>query len=222
MKKILFSALAAIGLLSVASTANAQKLSLDELPPYKLGITAGMNASSFSHAGFDGKFGFHAGVNALFDASGLLENTFVRTELLFQRKGATVGDHTKFRTCYLELPVHYGYAYGINNDWTIFGETGPYFAIGLGGRVRWDYEDVIPDPMDGDKYIIVKEKGSEKFFSNGDDDPSNFDTGWGLHVGAIFQQNHQISIGWDWGFINMNDGLLQNRNFMVSYTYYIM
>lgn len=219
MKKLLFSALAALGLMAFSTNANAQ-ISLEDLPPYKLGVTAGLNASSFSRDGFDGKLGFHVGANALFDASKLLDNTYVRAELLFQRKGSreevfTLDDTKhmmKYRTCYLELPIHYGYACGLDNDWTIFGETGPYFAMGVGGRSRLGYED---------ENTGLKVTHSDKFFS-GPGDPSNFDMGWGIHVGAIFQQDHQLSIGWDWGFINMNDAYLQNRNFMISYTYYFM
>ncbi|MBR0037896.1 MAG: outer membrane beta-barrel protein [Bacteroidales bacterium] len=209
MKKILFSVLLTLGLLSSGSVVYAQNNLIDALPPYKLGVVAGINASSFSHSDFDGKFGFHVGVNALFDASELIQNSYVRTQLLFQRKGARVDNDVKFRTCYLELPVRFGYAYALNNDWTFLGETGPYFALGLGGRVRWE-------DLNGDKH-------DEKFFTNeylGNDDPNNFDMGWGLHFGAIFQQHHELTIGWDWGFINMNDSYEQNRNFMVSYGYY--
>lgn len=213
MKNFLFTALLALGIMAVSTTAKAQ-LSLNNLPPYKLGVTAGLNASNFSHEGFDGKCGFHLGVNALFDASELLDDTYVRAELLFQRKGARVDKdyfQSKIRTCYLELPVRYGYACGLNSDWTIFGETGPYFAIGLGGRIRSEVQD---------EYDKIW-KSSHKFFT-GDNDAHLFDMGWGVHVGGIYQQVHQISIGWDWGFINMNDACLQNRNFMVSYTYYFL
>ncbi|MBO6013663.1 MAG: outer membrane beta-barrel protein [Bacteroidales bacterium] len=219
MKKLFFSLLLATGLMTVSSAAFAQKDILNDLPPYKLGLVAGMNASSFSHDGYDGKFGFHVGINALFDASELIKDTYVRTELLFQRKGArgallssaspVVDSDVRFRTCYLELPVHYGYAYALNSDWTSFGETGPYVALGLGGRIHGE---------DG-----LGNKVSSKFFTNeyaGNDDPNNFDLGWGLHLGTIFQQKHELKIGWDWGLINMNDTFEQNRNFMVSYGFY--
>lgn len=216
MKKMLLLALCA-SLFSVMIPTSAQRLSVDnlDLPPYKLGLTAGFNASSFTAPHYDGKAGFHFGVNAIFDASELLQDTYVRTELLFQRKGASQDwADAKFRTCYLELPVHYGYAYLLNKDWTLIGETGPYVALGIGGRARYD----MPDGLGGSRRV------SEKFFTNeymGEDDPRNLDFGWGFHVGAIFQQNHQLTVGWDFGFINMNDALDQNRNFMISYTYYV-
>ncbi len=209
MKKILFSALLALGLMSAVSTASAQSDLLDALPPYKIGVVAGLNVSHFAESPYnDGKLGFHIGVNALFDASELLNNTYFRTQLLLNRKGAKVNDDVKFRTVYLELPVRYGYAYAINGDWTVMAETGPYLALGLGGRVRWE---------EGSNDV------SCKFFTNeylGDDDPNNFDFGWGLHFGALFQQHHELSAGWDWGFVKLNDVYGSNRNFMISYGYY--
>ncbi len=213
MKQIFLSALLAVaGIFSVSTTASAQTV-MESLPPYKFGFVAGLNASSFSDNQFDGKFGFHVGVNALFDASELLKNTYLRTELLVQRKGARYengGLEVKYRNFYLELPIHYGYALALNSDWTLFGETGPYLAVGIGGRVRSEWDGV---------------KDSEKFFSYKDangDDPNNFDFGWGVHVGGMFQQKHELKIGWDWGFIDMKKNeVSQNRNFMVSYCYYI-
>lgn len=207
MKKLILSALCAIGLMSFSNNANAQLLSgIEGMPPYKLGVTAGFNASKFSESHADMKAGFHLGLDLMLDASDLINNTYARVGLLFQRKGARYDNGQfndgKFRTCYIEVPVHYGYAYRLDGDWTLLGETGPYVALGVGGRYRW-----------GDE--------STKFFSNKDfGDPNNFDLGWGFGAGAIFQQRHQVKIGFDFGLINMTDDLLQNRNLMIGYTYF--
>lgn len=190
----------------------------ENVAPFKLGVTASMNASRFSASGYDAKLGFGLGLTAIFDASDLWKNSYVRTGLLFERLGvrytqwldpelptgsATPGEplhmvrnEVAVRTCYLQVPARYGYSWLLKKDWTLLAETGPYVAIGLGGKV--DHEG--------------------KFFA--DTDAHRFDLGWGLHGGLLLHQDHQVMIGWDWGFINMNDAYCQNRNFMVSYAYY--
>lgn len=209
MKKIIISALCALGIMTISTNADAQLLSgIEGMPPYKLGVTAGFNASTFSASGFDMKAGFNAGLDLMLDASKILNNTYARVGLLFQRKGAK-GDYlvfndAKYRTCYIEIPLSYGYAYRLNSDWALLGETGPYLALGVGGRIHYE--------GDSDKFY------SNDNFSGGD--PCNFDCGWGLAVGGLFQNNHQVKVGFQWGFINMNDDLLQNRNLMISYTYF--
>lgn len=185
----------------------------ENVAPFKLGVQAGLNASTFSASAYDAKAGFHVGLTAIFDASDLLKNTYFRTGLLFQRKGATCtylmpiyDEHSNpvdahkvtdaYRTGYLEIPARYGYSYLLNSDWTLLGETGPYVAFALGGKIDRDF----------------------KLFSDGD--AHRFDLGWGLHLGALLSQDHQLTLGWDWGFVNMSDALLQNRNFQISYAYY--
>lgn len=208
MKKFFLSALCAIGLLSFSSNANAQMLSgIEGMPPYKLGVTAGFNGSKFSESHADMKAGFHVGLDLMLDASDLINNTYARVGLLFQRKGTRYEENVhhnnnRVKTAYLEVPVHYGYAYRIDSDWTVLGETGPYVALGLGGRIHWD-------------------NNSDKFFTNDKiGNPKNFDFGWGLGAGVLFQQRHQVKIGYDFGLINMTDVMLQNRNLMIGYTYF--
>lgn len=207
----------ACGLFLVAgSRAEAQslhsKLTPEWLPSYKLGVITGLNASNFSHSGYDSKCGFHLGVDAMFDMSAFVDNTFIRTGLLFNRKGAKSDwegmEETKYRPCYLEIPVRGGYGYVFSSDVVLYGEAGPYFALGVGGKVRYETRDLMGK----------KVSHSESFF----DDAKRFDFGLGLHAGIILYKRHQISLGYDFGYINMTDGTAQNRNFIGSYTYYFL
>lgn len=233
MRKFLLSILCAVGLMSVCNNADAQVLSnIENIPPYKLGVTAGFNASSFSANRIDPKAGFNIGADLMLDASDLIPNTFVRINLLLQRKGARynwedllgkysaqqgferilMGD-TKVRVWSIEIPVAYGYAYRLNGDWAIFGETGPYFGLGLGGNYK----------SDG-----MLNNGTMSFYGNDIryekellvESPKRLDIGWGFAVGGMLWNQHQFKMGYQIGFININDVFQQNRNFMINYTYF--
>ena len=68
MKKF-FVALVALFASAMVQRANAQLLDFDGMPPYKLGITAGLNIPTFSGAGYDYTVGLNAGVDLMLDAS---------------------------------------------------------------------------------------------------------------------------------------------------------
>ena len=219
MKKLLFSALCALGFWTMSTTANAQLLAdIEGMPPYKLGVTAGVNVSDFTGTACTAKAGFNIGADLMLDASDLLKNTYLRVNLLLQRKGSVydwaeagwVGmelpKDSKIRTWYIEVPLYYGYAHRLNSDWTVFGEMGPYFAVGIGGKYNYDLKS-------GDEKISYF--GSDKL-----GDPKRFDVGWGFAVGGMLNNQHQIKLGYQFGFIDMSELMKQNRNFMINYTYF--
>lgn len=197
--------------------ADAQMLDFDGMPPYKLGVTAGMVVPTFSGAGYDYTLGLNAGVDLMMDASDIFDNTFGRVVVRYAMKGATGPDHyhpdfmnnqkyypkTYFTTHYIEIPVHYGYAWYLDTDWTIMAETGPYLAVGLGGTARPEGETIL---------------GSHSFF--GKHDASRWDVGWGLQASLLFDQQWQLHVAYDWGFKNMNDYFLQNNGLNVGLTFY--
>ena len=203
----------------MSSNANAQLLAdIEGMPPYKLGVTAGVNVSDFTGTACTAKAGFNIGADLMLDASDLLKNTYLRVNLLLQRKGSVydwaeagwVGmelpKDSKIRTWYIEVPLDYGYAHRLNSDWTVFGEMGPYFAVGIGGKYNYDLKS-------GDEKISYF--GSDKL-----GDPKRFDVGWGFAVGGMLNNQHQIKLGYQFGFIDMSKLMKQNRNFMINYTYF--
>lgn len=219
MKKLLLSALCALGFWTMSTTANAQLLAdIEGMPPYKLGVTAGVNVSDFTSTACTAKAGFNIGADLMLDASDLLKNTYLRVNLLLQRKGSVydwaedgwVGmelpKDSKIKTWYIEVPLDYGYAHRLNSDWTVFGEMGPYFAVGIGGKYNYDLKS-------GDEKISYF--GSDKL-----GDPKRFDVGWGFAVGGMLNNQHQIKLGYQFGFIDMSKLMKQNRNFMINYTYF--
>ena len=203
MKKFIIFLVCALSLTGAMAQSKFDKIT-ESLPPFKLGAQAGFNVSWLSHAGYNSHAGFNFGVTAMFDASQLIKDTYVRTGLLVNRKGYDNPDaQQKGNSWYLEIPIRYGYSYLLTNDWTLLGETGPYLAIGTGGTVK---NDIGPDfdYFDGDSY-------------------DRFDFGWGFHFGALYDQHHQVMFGWDLGFVDLNSTFnIKNRNFMISYAYYFL
>ena len=110
-KALLLFALVAISAVSI----NAQ----DNL---KWGVMAGMNVSKYTITGFDSRIGFHAGVKAELglsqDANG--SGAYMDFAALLTLKGAKIDGGSiatvKFNPYYLEIPVHVGYKYAVNEN----------------------------------------------------------------------------------------------------------
>ena len=179
MKKILaLVAILAIGLGSI----NAQ----DNL---RWGVTAGMNVSSLNVTGLDSRVGFHAGVKA---------------ELGLPQFTASF----KINPYYLEIPVHIGYKYAVNDNFSLFANAGPYIAIGLFGKAKITADGSL---VDGGSKVSE----SENVF--GDDGFKRFDLGLGLKAGIEISKKYQFSIGYDFGFIEAEELMgCKNRNLMIS------
>ena len=110
MKKILaLVAILAIGLGSI----NAQE-------SLRWGVTAGMNVSSLNVTGLDSRVGFHAGVKAELGLPQFTEGLYMDFGALLSLKGAKVeaGSMASFKInpYYLEIPVHIGYKYAVNEN----------------------------------------------------------------------------------------------------------
>ncbi|WP_279102676.1 outer membrane beta-barrel protein, partial [Bacteroides acidifaciens] len=126
MKKVLlFFVLVAMSVVSV----NAQ----DNL---KWGVMAGMNVSKYTITGFDSRIGFHAGVKAELGLSQEASGAYMDFAALLTLKGAKIDGGSiasiKFNPYYLEVPVHVGYKYAVNDDFALF----PDFVTFLSSKIR--------------------------------------------------------------------------------------
>ncbi len=207
MKKILlFFALVAMSVVSI----NAQ----DNL---KWGVMAGMNVSKYTITGFDSRIGFHAGVKAELGLSQEASGAYMDFAALLTLKGAKIDAGSlasfKMNPYYLEVPVHIGYKYAVNDDFALFGSAGPYIAVGLFGKAK--------AKVDGD-FVDLGEFGgnsaSEDIF--GDDGFKRFDFGLGLKAGVEFSKKYQVAISYDFGLVEVAKDLgMKNRNLMISLGY---
>lgn len=207
MKKILlFFALVAMSVVSI----NAQ----DNL---KWGVMAGMNVSKYTITGFDSRIGFHAGVKAELGLSQEASGAYMDFAALLTLKGAKIDGGSiasiKFNPYYLEVPVHVGYKYAVNDDFALFGSVGPYIAVGLFGKAKAKVDGNIAD-LGG----LGTKSASEDIF--GDDGFKRFDFGLGLKAGVEFSKKYQVAISYDFGLVEVAKDLgMKNRNLMISLGY---
>lgn len=207
MKKVLlFFALVAISVVSI----NAQ----DNL---KWGVMAGMNVSKYTITGFDNRIGFHAGVKAELGLSQEASGAYMDFAALLSLKGAKIDGGSiasiKFNPYYLEVPVHVGYKYAVNDDFALFGSVGPYIAVGLFGKAKAKVDGSIADFGE-----LGTNSASEDIF--GDDAFKRFDFGLGLKAGVEFSKKYQVAISYDFGLVEVAKDLgMKNRNLMISLGY---
>lgn len=207
MKKVLlFFALVAMSVVSV----NAQ----DNL---KWGVMAGMNVSKYTITGFDNRIGFHAGVKAELGLSQEASGAYMDFAALLTLKGAKIDGGSiasiKFNPYYLEVPVHVGYKYAVNDDFALFGSVGPYIAVGLFGKAKAKVDGNIADLEE-----LGTNSASENIF--GDDGLKRFDFGLGLKAGVEFSKKYQVAISYDFGLVEVAKDLgMKNRNLMLSLGY---
>lgn len=196
MKKILvLFALLAVTLTGVQAQSNL-----------RWGVTGGLNVSHFSPDGFENKAGFHLGAKAELGFPDALDGLYMDFGLAHLEGLKVDGDEgeVKFTPYYLEIPVHVGYKFPVSSKCTLFANAGPYLSIGMFGKSKVEVKD---------------ETEKTDFFGN--DGADRFDFGLGLKAGVELNQKYQISLGYDWGLIDIEDDLdSKNGNMMLSLTYF--
>lgn len=183
----------------------------------KWGVMAGMNVSKYTITGFDNRIGFHAGVKAELGLSQEASGAYMDFAALLTLKGAKIDGGSiasiKFNPYYLEVPVHVGYKYAVNDDFALFGSVGPYIAVGLFGKAKAKVDGNIADLGE-----LGTNSASENIF--GDDGLKRFDFGLGLKAGVEFSKKYQVAISYDFGLVEVAKDLgMKNRNLMLSLGY---
>lgn len=187
MKKIYSILMVAVAALSMSFTANA------EAPKWE--VVAGMNVANVDASGCSSRIGFHAGIRTTIGIPSVSNGFYGNAGALLSLKGTKAAGIT-FNPYYLDIPVHFGYKYAINETLALFGEFGPFFGIGLFGKT--DGLDVFSD-----------EVGYKRF-----------DFGLGLRAGLEFNQKVPVSIGYDFGVLDVADEVsAKTRNLTISIGY---
>ena len=240
MKKLLILAL------SVFLAGNA--FALDNEP--KEGVTTmaflGMNVSQIRNSDYHGKVGGTLGaridyvlpkahgtyITAGLDWSlrgGKYNDTAI--DLITDPTGNTSSSATvKANLHYIELPLRVGFRYNIDREIGVYGEIGPYFAVGVGGKHKLDID------ADGTPWRNLEDQGTwsafKKSLTPGNDNFQRWDTGLGFRVGAEYNKHYNLMLGCDWGFTDIwrNDyrdvmvgvtplGKAKNFNFTLAFGY---
>ena len=195
-------------------------------------IRTGLNVSNITDLddgdmNYKAKAGFHLGVLADIPVPMVIDGFSVQSGLFYTMRGAKYKESEneegykykyteKIASHYFQIPVYWSYKYDFGSV-AVSAFTGPYIAVGLGGKVKEKYEE---------EYNGEKEKGSEKYdlFGKDKDDSRNFkrfDFGWSLGAGVTFDRIY-VGLQYDFGFINMvreGDAHPKNRNFSLSVGY---
>ncbi len=189
MKKLFLLAILAF----VTSVTFAQDLSWN--------VKAGMNMSSISKL-YDSKMkvGFNVGVGAEYAFD---EKWSIRPSLLFTTKGVKneiEGIKVSYNPMYIELPIMGAISFPVSDGMNLVVSTGPYFAYGIGGKVKA-----------GDEKINI--------FGDGEDEGGfkKFDCGWGVGLTAEFGKFF-VGLNGEFGITKVADGdeSPKNSNFSIG------
>lgn len=107
----------------------------------------------------------------------------------------------KAKLHYVEIPIRAGFRYNINKQIGVYGELGPYFAIGVGGKHKYKVD------ADGALWNDIEEDNTWKAFKKstvaGRDNFQRWDAGIGFRIGAEYNQHYNLMFGCDWGITDM-------------------
>ena len=156
---------------------------------------AGLNFSTINRSGVNFRPGFHAGIRGTMEIPTVTDGFYVNAAAMFSLRGFKA-DSVTFNPFYLDIPIHAGYKYEMDERFTVFAEAGPYLGVGLFGKA-------------GGFNLFSDEVGYHRV-----------DLGLGLHLGAEFNKRFAVSLGGDFGFLNVADGIHSKpRNIRVTVGY---
>ena len=100
---------------------------------------------------------------------------------------------------YMEIPIRVGFRYNVNKQIGVYGELGPYFAIGVGGKHKFSVD------ADGTIWNEIEEASTWKAFKKSQQNVNfqRWDCGLGFRVGAEYNKHYNLMFGCDWGFTDM-------------------
>ncbi len=236
MKKILF---AVVALTMFAGNAKALEFEPQEGFTW-MGIF-GMNVSNLKNHEFGAKAGATMGARADYVLP-KAHGTYLTAGIDWTMKGAKGSEYhevngegyeptAKYALHYFEVPIRVGFRYNITEGIGFFGEVGPYFAVGVGGRHKISFSE------DGSEFRDVEDDNSYKAFKNYGYPTESFqrwDAGIGFRIGAEYNHHYNLMLGCDWGLADIyrdslrdavkdNDGIslpkVRNFNFSITFGY---
>ena len=206
MRKILMIAL------GVLFAGNAMAIENEPAQGFTGMAFLGMNASDIRGTNYDGKVGGTMGFRldyVLPKAHG----TYITAGVDWTMKG---GKYDTFRSWgvekdanatvktiphYMEIPIRVGFRYNFSKEVGVYGELGPYFAVGVGGKHKLHVD------ADGSFWDEIEETDTWKVFKKSDiayrENFQRWDAGFGFRVGAEYNQHYNLILGCDWGITDM-------------------
>lgn len=220
MKKLFVATICAFMALSAsaqrASSSSSSFFSTEKAESgVRFGLRAGLNMSTLSLVEdnhtytTDSRTAWHVG--AIVDIP-LMQSLYVQSGLYFMNKGGKETEEEDYKLTYspmyLEIPVLASYRYDFGSAAQLQINVGPYFAYGVGGKVKEEYDG---------------EEDSEDFFH--EDNAKKFDCGLQFGAGVTFASHYYLGFAYDLGLSNIaknsgdSDGKIKNRSWMISLGY---
>lgn len=163
-------------------------------------VHAGLGVSHLRGVNSTGKAGFTAGWKAEYELP-FITGMFVNGGIDLNQKGYRAnGNRTNM--FYANIPIHLGYRYDFNKDWSAGAELGPYFGAGLGGKKRGH-----------DNSGQFHKQG---IFANDGFNAKRFDWGIGFHLSTIYKNKYKVGMGFDWGCYDISPDGSGSKNFTFS------
>ena len=173
----------------------------------------GMNISKLQNHPYNAKVGAMMGVRAdyvlphahgAYITAGLdwtMKGGRLSHEALVTPTSEPADATSKYNLHYIEVPVRVGFRYNLSDEFGFYGEFGPYFSVGVGGRHKLTIDGDGPDVR------TAEDEGTFKAFKNVEDlnKPTfqRWDAGLGFRIGAEYNQHYNLIIGCDWGLTDM-------------------
>lgn len=215
-------------LLIVLAMCSGNVMALDNEPEEGISFMGlfGMNVSKLQNHEYNAKVGATMGIRADY----MLPNahgTYLTAGVDWTMKGGKkskddvhldglkddVDVTYKYNLHYFEIPIRVGFRYNVTEELGFFGELGPYFAIGVGGKhkVRVDEDGYVANQYEDDQTF--------KAFKKADYDPERpeklpfqrWDAGIGFRVGAVYNEHYNLMLGCDWGLADIYRDKLRDQ-----------
>lgn len=187
--------------------------------PIRLGIEAGPSFNQYTGSGRESLAGGFFGVRGEFDIS---KHAYLAGSLRYIMKGADQGQTWAdwYAPGYVELPLAIGGYKQIGRHLGIFAETGPYFAIGTGGKAY------RPTESEDRPWHLWFDDEDMPFYSAANGRPRRFDMGWGGQAGFAFR-HFRLTLSYEIGFLPVwkkgmspsGSGSYRNSSFLIGFSY---
>lgn len=175
----------------------------------------GMNISKLQNHPYNAKAGAMMGIRADYMLPSA-HGAYVTAGLDWTMKGGKLSHYasvdgdtedatSKYNLHYLEIPIRAGFRYNVTDELGFYGEVGPYFAIGVGGRHKMSIDE------DGPEVREMEDEFTYKAFRNYSFDPEKpntatfqrWDAGISFRIGAEYENHYNLIFGCDWGLADI-------------------
>ena len=200
------------------STSNAMAFEFENEPEEGLSWMGlfGMNISKIQNSAYNTKAGAQMGIRADYMLP-KAHGTYLTAGLDWTMKGGKLGDvaflvgndeyegSLKYALHYIEIPVRVGFRYNLLDNLGFYGEMGPYFAIGVGGRHKCSIDGDGQAVRDAEDELIYQAFKNYDFDINNPNKLSfqRWDAGIGFRIGAEYEQRYNLLIGCVWGLADI-------------------